>query len=97
MFKRFECGCVGFVTRGMETDPHNKRAFVFKSCDGDGLRIYEHSSLAIRPSVKLTDDEIEHLLLEVAPLVARGNALDDLQTALKAAGLKTALKAAGLA
>ena len=88
MFKRYECGCVGFVTNAMATEPGAKRITCFKACDSDGereLSIHRHDMLQEKQGRKLTDAEIEELFAELASLVSDGHALRDLQIAMRVA------------
>ena len=88
MFKRYECGCIGFVTNAME--PGKKRVTCFKACDTRDereLSIHRRDSLQDKPSRKLTDDEIERLFDELHMLVLDGHALRELRYAMRAAGV----------
>lgn len=87
MFKRYECGCIGFVTNGMGPGP--KRVTCIKACaiglDSDQVSIRRQDHLALKASTKLNDDEIEVLFVELAALVDDGNALRELRVAMKVA------------
>ncbi len=88
MFKRYECGCIGFVTNAME--PGAKRVTCFKACDGDGereLAIIVAHDLQEKSSRKLTDAEVEALFDELSSLVSDGHALRDLRIAMRVAGM----------
>lgn len=84
MFKRYSCGCVGFVLRS--------GIVCVKSCDSDGyspaIQFYDRTDDLIRKSSEmLTDAEVEELIEEIGKLVNKGNALASLQSAMRAAGL----------
>jgi len=89
MFKRYECGCVGFVTNAME--PGHKRVMCVQACD-EHERPYSfvrRDTLQEKPSRKLSDDEIEELLDVIAELVSDGYAMRELRCALRVAGIET--------
>jgi len=90
MFKRFECGCIGFVTFGHE--PGSKHIWCVKPCDGDRddppYAIYRRDTLQEKKSTKLTDEQVDELMQVLADLVNDGNRLRDLQIAFKLAGLR---------
>ena len=91
MFKKYACGCVGFVTRGME--PEMKRVYAFRRCRRhaiDPQREYEIAELdflAGQSSEKLADQHVEAILDDVAELVRDGYALRELRRAMRAAGV----------
>ena len=98
MFKRYECGCVGFVTNAME--PGAKRVTIFKTCDECNaprwtkrfasprpLTIARRDTLSDKPSRKLTDEEIEVMFDELSKLVDDGHALRELRIAMRALGV----------
>ena len=77
MFKKFECGCVGFVV----TDYHDKRV-IYRLIDcrqsgdflDDGIDIREAtSSLEVKASEKLPPEEVEELLKSLSSLVSAGH------------------------
>jgi len=90
MFKLYECGCIGFVTNGMATEPGAKEIHCFKACDsGDReYAIHRRDTLQEKPSRKLTDAEICLLFAELGNLVDSGNALNELRCAMNVAGLR---------
>jgi hypothetical protein len=89
MFKRFECGCIGFVTYGTELGA--KHVWLVKACAGSRdeppVGLCRRDSLQEKHSVKLTDAEVDALLGELAELVNAGNRLVELRMAFVAAGL----------
>lgn len=87
MFKRYKCGCIGFVL--FEVKPDVERILCVKSCDGSD-RPYgfsERDDLALKSCRELTDEEREELFADIAELVADGYALQELRSALKVAGI----------
>lgn len=89
MFKKYECGCVGFVLNAMATEPNAKQVYCFKACDGEPreLSIERRDTLQDKPSRKLTDEEIEKLFEELSDLVRDGHSLHELRMAMRAAGI----------
>jgi hypothetical protein len=92
MFKKYACGCVGFVTRGME--PEMKRVYAFRRCKRHALhprREYEvaelNLALAGQSSEKLADQHVEAMLDDLAELVSDGYALRELRRAMRTAGV----------
>ncbi len=89
MFRKYECGCVGFEFNSAETDASKRRVRCFQSCDGDEREhaIYERHGLSEKESRPLTDDEVEMLFNAISPLVDDGYAMRELRTALAVAGI----------
>jgi len=91
MFKTYACGCVGFVTHGM--DPLNKRVYAIRRCSRhaiDRSREYEPEvldDLASQASEKLAEQHVEAILDDLAELVRDGYALRELRRAMRAAGV----------
>jgi hypothetical protein len=86
MFKLYQCGCVGFVTRGMV--PAEKKVWCFEKCQRHpGLPLACYENLTPVPSRKLTDDEIEELFGRLSKVIADGKALAYLRDAVRMAGL----------
>ena len=87
MFRKYECGCIGFETPGYP----KKHVRSFYACDGRDERpnsLHRHDKLAEKESRLLTDDEVRELLDTVAALVEDGYALRELRDALHIAGIK---------
>jgi len=90
VFKRYECGCIGFVLNGGAIDPDAKRIWLVKPCDTDRddpeycLRhsAGRSSTLAHKPSTKLSDAEIESIFDDLGDLIADGYRFRDLKTIL---------------
>lgn len=90
MFKRYECGCIGFVVNGMGPKPGSKRIYCFKACDEEGgraLGLFRRDTLQKKPSRKLADAEVEALFEDLANLICDGHALQHLRSALAVAGI----------
>jgi len=91
MFKRYECGCVGFVVNGMMTEPGGKQIWCVKACDADGVDnpygLYRRDELQAKPSRMLKDDELHKLFRDLAQLVEDGHAMRELRIAFRGAGL----------
>ena len=90
MFKRYSCGCIGFVLYG--DDLARKRILCIKACDNDGrspeLDIHDRTeSLRPKQSEKLSHREVADLMLDIGSLVDDGNRLRNLQNAFRGAGL----------
>lgn len=87
MFKRYECGCIGFVVYGMTADPDEKIIWLVKPCDPDGdrevgLSPHRSASLARKASEKLTETEVEDVLQAIRDLVVDGYKFRDLRSLL---------------
>ena len=88
MFKRYECGCVGFVIE--ETRPKAKIIWLVKPCDthhDDPEYCLTHSpgrstSLACKPSDKLDGHEVAEVLHDLGQLVADGYRFREIQRLL---------------
>ena len=91
MFKMYDCGCIGFVTNAMTTEPGAKQVTCFKSC-GDGrsdndVAVFRRDGLQTKTSRKLTDTEILDLFGELADSANDARALRELRCALRNAGI----------
>lgn len=88
MFKRYDCGCIGFKLCAGPKSPDEGKILVFKACDVDGsdqsIAIYARPDLENRRSVKLTDSEVLVLLVEVGVLVDKGYRYDVIRNMLGA-------------
>ena len=92
MFKRYECGCIGFVLNGGAVDPDEKRIWLVKACDTDrddpayGLTHTPHrsSDLARKPSEKLSDEKVEAIFRDLHDLIVDGYHARDLAATLRA-------------
>jgi hypothetical protein len=88
IIKRYECGCIGFVSRGgMEPTLQDREVICLRACD-DHSRPYviaRRDSLREKPGVKLTENEIIELFDDIAELVRDGYALRELASAMRAA------------
>lgn len=90
MFKRYECGCIGFVLNGGAVNPDDKRVWLVKACDTDrhdpeygfGYSAGRISTLARKPSTKLSDAEIESIFDDLGDLIADGYRFRDLKAIL---------------
>ena len=91
MFKRYECGCIGFVVNGGAVDPDDKRIWFVRACDS-GCRDPEYgfrysvgrsSSLAHKPGVKLSDEQVEEILSDLGSLIADGYRFRSLRDLLR--------------
>ena len=91
MFKRYECGCIGFVLNGGAINPDEKRIWLVRACDTDrddpeyrfGYSAGRSSALAHKPSTKLSDAEIEGLFGDLGSLIADGYNFRDLRSILE--------------
>lgn len=89
MFKRYECGCIGLVTRGMPGPGERKQVRCIKPCDVDRddetPTLFRRDALQDKPSRMLTDDELEALLdEEIAPLLRDGHRYRELRHHIRA-------------
>jgi hypothetical protein len=90
LFKRYECGCIGFVLNGGAVNPDDKRIWLVKACDnnrddpeyGFGYSAGRRSTLAHKPSTKLSDAEIERIFRDLGDLIADGYKFRDLKAIL---------------
>jgi hypothetical protein len=91
VFKRYECGCIGFVLNGGAIDPDAKRIWLVRACDGhhDDPEYCLHyssgrsSSLAHKTSEKLSDEKIEEIFNALGNLIADGYRFRDLRALLR--------------
>lgn len=79
MFKRYECGCVGFVLNGDAIDPDDERIWLVRACDDPNAPEYcftytltRSSTLARKSSESLPEYEVKTILSAISGLVADG-------------------------
>lgn len=90
MFKRYGCGCIGFVVRGTGIDPSDKIIWLVKPCDGDPddpeycleYSTGRSSTFANKSSEKLTEDEMQVILRDLGQLVSDGYRMRTIQRLL---------------
>ncbi len=85
MFKRYECGCIGFVICD-EAPP--KRVYVVRPCDDDGgdlvnLIFRRRDALAMKTSRKLTPQEVVEILDELNVVVDEASKFRELLSLLR--------------
>ena len=91
MFKRYECGCIGFVLNGGAVNPDDKRVWLVKACDTDRddpeFCLYyssgRSSSLAHKASEKLSDEKVEAIFDALGDLIADGYRYRELRALLR--------------
>jgi len=90
MFKRYKCGCIGFVLNGTEIDPAKKTIWLVKPCDGHHddpeyavtFNKTRSETLASKPSEKLEDVAVADILHDIGQLVADGYRFREIQRLL---------------
>lgn len=91
MFKRYECGCIGFVLNGGAIDPDAKRIWLVKACDRDRddpeyclcYSSGRSSTLAHKTSEKLSDEKVEAIFDALGDLISDGYRYRELRALLR--------------